>query len=76
MAQTIQPITQAHTQAEDIDHSFICYKAVKEAKADAKSNMQIVASVHDSMNNLCNVLERLDNLMEEIIFVKGKEKSK
>jgi ABC-type uncharacterized transport system fused permease/ATPase subunit len=67
--------TQSYPQEEDIDRSFTCYKAVKEAKADTKNNLQVVASVYDSMNNLCSALERLDSLMEEIIFIKDKEKS-
>ena len=76
MSRTIQPISITHTQAEDIDHSFTCYKAVKEAKADTKNNLQIVASVYDSMNNLCSALDRLDNFMESIIFDKEKGKGK
>ena len=61
---------------EDIDHSYNCYQAVKEAKADAKNNIQIVASVYNSMNNLCSSLERLDNLMESFLFSEEKEKEK
>ena len=67
--------TQPYPQEEKIDHSFTCYKAVKEAKADAKNSIQIAASVYDSMNNLCSALERLDNLMESLIFSEEKEKS-
>ena len=75
MSKTIQTHSLEHTQAEDIDLSFNCYKAVKEAKTDIKNNLQIVASVYDSMNNLCSSLERLDNLMESLIFCEEKEKS-
>ena len=72
MTETKQAYSMANAHEEDIDHSFNCYMAVKEAKADAKNNIQVVASVYDSMNNLCSALERLDNL-EEIIFNKEKE---
>ena len=76
MSQTIQTHCLEHTQAEDIDRSFTCYQAVKEAKTDTTNNLQIVASVYDSMNNLCSALERLDNLMESLIFCEEKEKGK
>ena len=73
MTETAQPHTFTHIQEEDTDISFNCYKAVKEAKAEARDNLQILASLYDSANNLCNSLERLDNLMENIIFCKEKE---
>ena len=76
MAQTFHSVSSSHTQAEDIDHSFSCYKAVKEAKTDARDNLQILASIYDSTNSLCSVLDKLDNLMEKIIFDKDKGKGK
>ena len=70
---TKQSNSLEHAKAEDINHSFACYQAVKEAKADVRDNLQIVNSLSNSMNNLCNSLERLDNLMESLIFNGEKE---
>ena len=72
MAQTTQPQTFTHTQYENMDASFSCYKAVKEAKINAKENQQIAASLYDSISNLCTSLGRLDNLMENLIFNEDK----
>ena len=68
MPQIIQPHYLEHTQTEDTDTPFSCYKAVKEAKINAKENQQIAASLYDSISNLCTSLGRLDNLMENLIF--------
>ena len=71
-------IKQIHSLTNDQEEeniSFNCYKAVKEAKADARDNMQILESVCDGLSNLCAKLDRLDNLMENIIF-DDKEKGK
>ena len=75
MVQTTQSVSSARTQDVEKDLSFNCYQAVKEAKADARDNLQIVSSLYNSMNNLCSSLERLDNLMESLIFNEEKEKS-
>ena len=64
--------TTKQANSEEIDSSFTCYQAVKEAKADVRDNLQIVNSLSNSMNNLSSCLERLDNLMETIIFSKEK----
>jgi len=69
MARTIRLIKQAHTQAEDIDHSFNCYKAVKEAKANTKENIQLLYSVYGSLSNLCTNVNSLDNLRKNIKFL-------
>jgi methyl-accepting chemotaxis protein len=58
----------AHTQETAADISFNCYRAVKEAKSNAIDNLQIVNSLSNSMNRLSSSLDRLDNLMESIIF--------
>ena len=63
-------------QEQDLETSFNCYKAVKEAKADVRDNIQILESVCDSLNTLCVNLNRLDNLTENIFFGKDKEKGK
>jgi hypothetical protein len=76
MSQATQPHTFTQTQEEDIDTSFNYYKAVKEAKADARDNLQILSSIYDNANNICKSLDRLDNLMEKIIFCNNKEKGK
>ena len=75
MVQTTQSVSSARTQEEEQDLSFNCYQAVKEAKASAKENLQLAASLYNSINNLCTTIERLDNLMENIIFTNEKEKS-
>ena len=75
MSHTIKPVSPARTQEEDTDDYFPCYKAVKEAKTDAKDNLHILASLYDSTSNLCSSLDRLDTFMESIIFDKEKEKS-
>ena len=74
MTEIKQTKSLANDQAEDIDISFNCYKAVKDAKTYARENLQIVSSLSNSMNILCTNLDRLDNLMETLIFVKNKEK--
>ena len=74
MAGTKQAHSLAKDQEKDIDVSFNCYKAVKEAKADIRDNLQVVNSLTNSMNNLCTKLDRLDNLMESTIFDKDKGK--
>ena len=76
MAQPVRFSSAVHTQEEDADISFLCYQAVKEAKTNAKENLQMAASICDSMNNLCTSMNRLDNLMERIIFCNGKENSR
>jgi hypothetical protein len=76
MAQIKQAHSLVNDQKEDIDHSFDCYRAIKEAKADIRDNLQVVNSLSNSMNNLCTNLDRLDNLMETIIFCKDKENGK
>jgi len=68
--------TTKQANSEEIDSSFTCYQAVKEAKADVRDNIQIVNSLSDSMNNLSSSLERLDNLMESLLFGEEKEKEK
>ena len=74
MAQSIQSASPLIQEEEDL--SFSCYKAVKEAKTDARDNLQMVNSLSNSMNNLCSSLDRLDNLMENIIFCKkGREEN-
>ena len=62
MAQITRPVSTAYIQGKDIDLSFNYYKVVKEAKADARDNLQILASIYDSTNSLCFVLDKLDNL--------------
>ncbi|MCL1813179.1 MAG: hypothetical protein FWG29_06605 [Treponema sp.] len=75
MTETKQVHSLTDDQEQDIDISFNCYKAVKEAKADARENMQILESVCDSLNNLCKKLDKLDNLTENIIFGNNNKKS-
>ena len=72
MARAIQPVSLLPAQNEGTDISFNCYKAVKEAKTDARDNLQMLASLYETTNNLCSSLDRLDNLMETIIFCKEK----
>ena len=72
---------QAHSlvniQEEETDASFSCYRAVKEARADARDNLQIVSSLSDSINTLCANLDRLDAFIETMIIGNGnKEKGK
>ena len=76
MTQTKQPHSLAHIQEEEIDLSFNCYKAVKEAKTNVRKNIQLLDSLCDSMSVLCTKLDRLDNLMETFIFSEEKEKGK
>ena len=76
MSKTVQQHSLKHIQEENIDYSFTCYEAVKEAKADARDNLQIVNSLSDSINNLCSSLERLDAFMENLIFFKEKGEKK
>ena len=76
MTQTIQPISLTLTQEEDINVSFSCYRAVKDAKMTARENLSLLTSIYDNMNSLCTALERLDYVMEKIIFNKEKEKGK
>ena len=76
MAETKQAHYLANVQEQDMDASFCCYKAVKEAKADAKENIQILESLCDSLSILCTNLDRLDNLTENIIFGKDKGNGK
>ena len=76
MTQSKQTHSLANDQEENIDHSFNCYLAVKAAKANTKENLQIVALLYDCMKNLCTTMDRLDNLMESLIFCNEKEKGK
>ena len=76
MALTAKHNTQSCTQTENTDLSFKCYKAVKEAKIDAKESQQIAVSLYDSLNNVCRSLEKLDSIMESLIFNKIKENGK
>ena len=76
MTETKQTYSLVNAPEEDIDHSFNCYLAVKEAKASVKNNLQLMNSIYKSMNNLCTAMERLDNLMETIIFCENKENKK
>ena len=69
MSRTTQHITQAHTQTEDIDLSYNCYKAVKDAKADARENIQLLNSVYDSLCILCTNVNSVDNLRKTIQFL-------
>ena len=62
--------------AEDTDFSFLCYRAVKEARKNARENLQLLALVYSSMSNLCTDLDKLDSFMESIIFCTKKENGK
>ena len=76
MTETLQPVSIVHIQEKDNDISFSCYHAVKEAKVNARDNLQILVSLYDSTNDLCKSLDRLNNLVESLIFDKKKEKGK
>ncbi|MCL1927522.1 MAG: hypothetical protein FWG07_01850 [Treponema sp.] len=76
MVQITKPDSLTQIQKEDTDIFFSSYQALKEAKTDAKDNLQILISLFDSTNKLCRSLERLDNLVESIIFNKEKETEK
>ena len=76
MSHTIKPVSPVRTQEEDPDDYFPCYRAVKEAKTDARDNLQILASLYDSTSNLCSSLDRLDTFMESIFFNNEKERER
>ena len=79
VAQSLQHVSLAQTQGEDMDISFSCYQAVKDAKKNTRENLHLLVSVFDRINNLCTVLERLDYVMEKNLrglngYSKEKEK--
>jgi hypothetical protein len=66
MAKTIQSKLLKQTQDEDLN--FPCYLALKEAKQNARDNLNLLSTIYNYMNILCTSLEKIDSEMEKIIF--------
>jgi len=68
MAKTIHQQSLIQTQDEDADIFFPCYLALKEAKQNARDNLNLLSTIYNYMNILCTSLEKIDSEMEKIIF--------
>ena len=76
MAYTIQPIFLRQNQGEGADIPLSCFGAVNEAKTKARENLQLLASVNTSLNNLRIVIDRLNDQVKTKFPRNDKEKEK
>ena len=75
MTITIQPVSHTHTQEEETDISFfykdyLCYRKLKPQFADFLLHLFLLL-----LQPYSSSLDKLDILMESLLFSKDKEKS-